>query len=368
MQDFTIVFSKLSNVAPDGVVGGTPRFIIPETIFKSLSINPFRQNKDVVMVKVGIVDGRVGGSEYVFPLLARCDGGEVSAGGGSSTSVEQWARKSGLGVELSAMFEDCRDGDFDVGFGVGMSQRAVKIHRLLGCCVFEYPRLVMLLKSRAVVEMKINNWLAKPIVKILDGCIWAYSQLVSFLGVVKTAGIKVVNVNADDKAQLSTLAQMTEVDGARFSEIHDARWFKWVLNNSFSKEGPAKAYLMFKKDLPIGFFMVKERFHEQASHRGFKNVRLGSVIEWGCLPGCETKLLWRIVLWVMKHRKKLDAVEFPAYEQFVQKFLRRLGWQHVGDANFCYRIRPGSSFKEPKEMDNPANWRLRAGMGDCALN
>lgn len=368
MQDFTLVFGKFSDLASDGVVGGTPHFTIPEGILKSLSANPFCQNKNVVIAKVGVVDGRVGGSEYVFPLLAECDGTEVSAGGGSSTSVEQWARKSGLGVELSAMFADCRDGDFDIGFGVGMSQRAVKIHRLLGCCVFEYPRFVMLLKSRTVVEMQINNWLATPVSWILDCCIWIYSHIVSFIAKVKTAGIKVVNVDACDNTQLSVLGQMTKADGARFSEIHDARWFKWVLNNSFSKDGPATAYLIYDKGKPVGFFMVKKRFHEQASHRGFKNVWLGSVIEWGCLPGCENKLLWRIALWAMKQRKKLDAVEFPAYEQFVQKFLRRLGWQHIGDANFCYRVRPNSSFQEPEGMNDPSNWRLRAGMGDCALN
>lgn len=367
MQDFTIFFGKLSDVSSDGVVGGVPHFIIQEGVFKTLSANPFCPKKDVVIAKIGIVDGRVGGSEYVFPLLANCDGIEVSAGGGSYTNVEPWARKSGLGVELSAMFADCRDGNFDVGFGVGMSQRAVKIHRLLGCCVFEYPRLIMLLKSRAVVGMKIKNWLAKPVSWILDGCIWIYSLIVSFIGRFKTVGVKVVDVDVCDDAQLSILGQMTGVGGARFSEVHNARWFKWVLNNSFSKNGPAKAYLVYKKGKPIGFFMVKERFHEQASHRGFKNVWLGSVIEWGCLPGCENKLLWRIVLWAM-NRKKLDAVEFPAYEHFVQKFLRRLGWQHVGDANFCYRVRPNSSFKEPEGMNNPDNWRLRPGMGDVALN
>lgn len=338
-----------------------------KTHIDSIKANPLLYDNCPIF-KIGIVDGRVGGSSYMFPMGLYAEGINVLSASGCQLNVDSWARGSGLGFGLCDFAEDRRDGEHDVFEGAGMSQIAVKVHRFMGYRIFEYPRLIMLLKSRAVVEMKIKNWLAKPVSWIIDGCIWIYSLIVSFIGRFKTVGVKVFDVDVCDDAQLSILGQMTEVEGTRFSEVHDARWFKWVLNNSFSKDGPARAYLTYKKDKPVGFFMVKERFHEQASHRGFKNVWLGSVIEWGCLPGYENKLLWRIVLWSLKRRKKLDAVEFPAYERFVQKFLRRLGWQHVGDANFCYRVRSNSSFKEPEGMNNPDNWRLRPGMGDVALN
>lgn len=333
-----------------------------------LQANPFVVSAESPAYKIGIVDGRVGGTAYIFPTRILSDGKEVLSASGSELKVEAWARHSGLGFGMCDFDPDMRDGNHVIFEGGCISQIAVKVHRFMGYRIFEYPRLVMLLKSRAVVEMKIKNWLAKPISWILDGCIWIYSHIISFVGRVRTIDVKVVDVNASDDVQLSILGKMTETTGTRFAEVHNEKWFRWVLSNSYSSDGPAKAYLMFKKDKPIGFFMAKERFHEQASHRGFKNVWLGSVIEWECLPRYENKLLWGIILWVMKQRKKLDAVEFPVYEEFAKKFLRRLGWQHVGDANFCYRIRPNSSFKEPEGMNDPANWRLRPGMGDVALN
>lgn len=333
-----------------------------------LRSNPFVISEDSPVYKIGVVDGRVGGTAYIFPTRILADGKEVLAASGSELKVAAWARSSGLGFGMCDFAPDMSDGDHVVFEGGCISQIAVKVHRFMGYRIFEYPRLVMLLKTRAVVEMKIKNWLLKPISWIFDCCLWMYSHIVSLVGRIRAAGVKVVDVDASDDAQLAILGKMTEVKRCRFAEVHNEKWFKWVLSNSYSKDGPPKAYLIYKNDKPLGFFMVKKRFHEQASHRGFKNVWLGSVIEWGCLQGCERKLLWIIVLWVMKQRKKLDAVEFPVYEEFAQKFLRRLGWQHVGDANFCYRVRPNSSFQEPEGMNDPSNWRLRAGMGDCALN
>lgn len=333
-----------------------------------LRTNPFVISEESPVYKIGIVDGQVGGTAYIFPTRIIVDGKEVLAASGSELKVETWARHSGLGFGLCDFAPDMRDGDHVIFEGGCISQIAVKVHRFMGYRIFEYPRFIMLLKSRALVEMKIKNWLERPVSWLIDGCIWVYSLIVSLFGRVSTSGFNIIEVDVNDGVQLAILGKMTETEGARFAEVHNKKWFRWVLGNSYSNDGPAKAYLMYKKDKPIGFFMVKERFHEQASHRGFKNVWLGSVIEWGCLPGYENKLLWRIVLWALKRRKKLDAIEFPACEQFVQKFLRRLGWQHVGDANFCYRVRPNSSFKEPEGMNDPVNWRLRPGMGDVALN
>ena len=175
-------------------------------------------------------------------------------------------------------------------------------------------------------------------------------------------------VEPSEEGELEVLANLAREGTQRFFEIHNAQWFRWVLTNSFSEQGSAVAYLVYDDDIPIGFFMVKKRFHEQASHRGFKNVWLGSVVEWGCKSGCEKKLIWQIVLWAMKTRKDLDAVEFAVCEPCVQKFLRRLGWQHVGDANFCFKICPECGFAVPDGMEDMSNWRLRPGMGDVALN
>ncbi len=368
MQDFTIRYYRVNDILPTGAISGLPSFVVPHCYRQVLCSNPFRDGRNVVAVKVGVVDGKVAGSEYVFPLLMKCDGRVVAAGGGSTTTVEKWARKSGLGAEISEMMPDRRDGDFDVGFGVGMSQRAVLIHRMLGCSIFEYPRFVLLLKSRSVLEGKLSGWTLRVTSRIVDLMIACYAKLVAFIALVACGKVRAIKVDPGDDSQIKILEGLAQSNNSRFCELHDAAWFKWVLNNSLSADGPANAYLIYASNAPVGFFMVKKRFHEQASHRGFKNVWLGSVIEWDAKAGYASKVLWSILRWALKARKDLDAVEFPVYELFAQKFLRRLGWQHVGDANFSYKIRPGSDFDEPAGMNDPSNWRLRPGMGDCALN
>lgn len=368
MKNIRILYKRLSEIDADGLVRGVPGLQLDENYIKALRENPFREAKDIVCVKVGIVDDRVAGREYVFPLLIESDGTVISAGSGSCTTVEKWARRMGIGIELSAMKENCSDGDFIVGDCAGLSQMAVKIRKYLKQHIFEYPRFIFPLKSRAILEMKLKGALLKAAVIFVDFCLWAYSRLVGILARIKTSEIHVVEADPVNEQHMAILGDAAALSNFRFSELHNADWFKWVLTSTFSKYGPAKAYILYNNEKAVGFFMIKKRFYEQASHRGFKNVWLGSVIEWGSVPGYEKKLLWSIVKWVLKSRDELDAVEFPVNESFAQKFLKRLGWQQVGNANFAYNIRPNSGFVAPEGMDNPANWRLRPAMGDAGLS
>jgi len=370
MKDFTIEFrgfGELDEYKGRKVMEGD-RAYVSRCYRKTLLANPFRQSDAVPCQKVGFVDDRIAGTEIQLPLMMNIDGREVLAGSGSDTNVDEWARSSGLGLAISDDDGICEEYSPVISEGAGLSQIAVKVHRFIGYTVFEYPRLIMLLKSRSVVEMKLKGFLRFAVTQILDSFIWIYSRLVLGVSWFCARGVTALAVDPDDADALRMLGGFVALDKRRFSEVHDERWFGWVLANSFSEQGPAIAYIVRKFGKPIGFFMVKKRFHEQASHRGFRNVNLGSVVEWGCLPDHESKLLWSIVQWALHSRYELDAVEFAVAEPHVQRFFRRLGWLHVGDVNFCYHVRPNSSFKEPEGMRNSANWRLRAGMGDCALN
>ena len=370
MKKFSIEFRKLTELedykgvhVPEG-----DRAYISSCYRQTLLANPFCPSKEVACQKVGYVDGRIGGTEIQFPLKLSIDGKIVLGGSGSLTQVDEWARSSGMGLAISDVEQSDPVYNPALGEGAGLSQIAVKVHRFIGYTVFEYPRLIMLLKSRSVIEMKLKGALGTLVSFMADACIWIYAKIICILARCLGGHTRVTMVDPLKEEGLETLASLAGEGTHRFFEVHDAQWFRWVLTNSFSEQGSAIAYLVYEGDVPIGFFMVKKRFHEQASHRGFKNVWLGSVVEWGCKSGGERKLMWKIVSWVLNARKDLDAVEFAAQEPYVQKFLRRLGWQHVGDANFCFKMCPGSGFVEPDGMNQEFNWRLRPGMGDVALS
>ena len=368
MLNMKILYKRLSEIHDDGRIDGVPDLCLDQWYVKALKENPFRESKDVVCIKIGVIDGKVAGREYVFPILICCDGKVITAGSGSYTTVEKWARKTGLGIELSSMHEDCSDGDFLIGDCAGLSQMAVKVRRYFDQPIFEYPRYIGVLKSRSIIETKLKGFLASIATLTCDMILATTRWCLVAIAKVMSSQFQVEDVCPEREDQLKDMERVVKLEKYRFSEVHDCRWFKWVLTNSFSMHGPCSAYILRRNGEAIGFFMVKKRFHEQASHRGFKNVRLGSVIEWGVLPEFRKILLRKIYIWYYNVRRELDAVEFPAYENWIRGFLKLHGWQKVGNANFCYAIRPRCGFIAPKGMDDADNWRLRLGMGDCALN
>ena len=370
MKKFSIECRKLSEL--DAYKGirtseGDRAYIAPH-YRKALRENPFCMSTDVACQKVGYVGGKIGGTEIQFPLLLSLDGQEVLGGSGSLTQVDEWARSSGLGLAISDVEQPDPAYNPVLGEGAGLSQIAVKVHRCIGYQVFEYPRLVMLLKSRAVVEMKLKGLLAIIVSRLVDVCFWFYAKCIVALSCFAARRTRLIQVDSSNNEDLAILEKFTAPGEARFAEVHNAQWFKWILTNSFSENGKTLAYIVHELGEPIGFFMVKTRFHKQASHRGFKNVWLGSVIEWGCAEGKLRKILWRIVRWAAESRKELDAIEFPAQEFEVQRFFKHLGWRHIGEANFCYKICPDSGFAEPPGMNEARNWRIRPAMGDVGLS
>lgn len=369
MQDFEIKFRKLSEIESfDGV---TPevgdRLWIDEYYKAALRSNPFLPSPDAACQKVGYVDGKVGGTEIQIPILMKLEDREYQAGTGSMTGVDPWARKSGLGLSISDV--DLMDPSYAcvMGEGAGLSQIAVRVHKFTGFTVFEYPRFVVLWNSRSVIERHVKGLLGKIASWLVNIPIVLYALALRFLAMWYLREVEIEEVSPEDEKALCVLEGLAN-DGNCFAEVHDRRWFKWTLSHSFSKNGPARAFVVRRKRdaSPLAFYMTKRRFHEQASGRGFRNVWLGSIIEWGCAPGSEKILQWAIATAAAQFRSSTDAVEFPTDDPALQKFARRLLWRPVGCANFAFKL-TGVANMSPSIHDH-THWRLRPAMGDCGLN
>ena len=373
MNDFEIRFRKLSEMevfAGKRVAEGD-RIWLDEFYRDALLANPFATSPEMACQKIGYVDGKVGGTEVVFPLLLKVDGRLRKAGSGSLTVVDKWARKTGLGLAIWDTGYDDGVSGTEISEGAGLSQIAVRVHRCIEYTVFEYPRFIALWKSRAVVE-RLAHGLCTGMVRLcIDACLWVYGWLLSAVVRFNLRNYRVESVGGDDAVGIKSIASFTDIGHHRFSEVHDGRWIKWHLNHSFSKYGPAKAFLVRRRPdgIPVAFYMTKRRFHEQASGRGFRNVWLGSIIEWGCLPGFENVQKWAIMSAAVSMRTDSDAVELATDDRSLQKFVGRLGWRQVGCANFCFKVVEGASdLAGNPAMSDQSNWRLRPAMGDGGLN
>lgn len=329
--------------------------------------NPFAASGDSIAKIAGFCDEKEAGREYVFPLRLKTTYGEMDVLAGSSLFVDSEYRRSGLGMDLPEL--RWQKSPSKVALGAALSQMALPVHQLLDYIVFLLPRNIMLWHSRALVETKLKGFAAKCVTFVLDFGIWLYFLLLRVVCSCKLNGLTIEEVSPEDEPMLGTVAKLISEDSAPFSEVHNARWLRWHMTESFSPDGPMRLFAVRKRGEVVGFYMTKKRFHEQASHRGFKNVWLGSVMEWQMKKGFEKKSGWLLVSAALHLKKeKMDAVEIPSADKSINRFLRRIGWRQVGESNFAIKAGEGSPLFGNEEMAKIENWRLRPAMGDAGLS
>ena len=334
---------------------------------RTLKRDPFACTNCAAAKIVGICEGKVIGGEYVFPVCVKARGMNFCVLAGSTLFVDEQYRRSGLGMDLPEL--RWQKSPSKIALGASLSQMALPVHQLLDYVVFLLPRNVMLWRSRALVETKMKGFVAKCASVFVDCLIYFYALALSVVRSCKLAGIKIDEVAPDDETTIDNVSALIAEDGAPFAEIHNAQWFKWHMTESFSKDGPLRLCVARRKGAVIGFYMTKKRFHEQASHRGFKNVWLGSVVEWQIKPEFENKLGWLLIDAALRLKKSsMDAVEIPTADKGLNQFFRHLGWCQIGESNFVIKAGEGSSLFGNEEMTKIENWRLRPAMGDAGLS
>ncbi len=331
--------------------------------------NPYVTSRDAIFQWVGFADGKPAGFNYSFPIRVWADG--VSYGGttGSSLNVEEWARKTDLGLILPAKGVEITSKD-GIAIAAACSQMAVPLHKINGYKFFFSPRYIALWRCRSVAELYLPRWLVRPFSLIGDAALGAFSLFARFLGCCALHGYRMVEIMPEDEKGLQTMAEIVSSDPHRFREDHDIAWFKWHMTCSFSKEGPCAGFLLQsrKNGKVVAFCLAKRRFHKQASRRGFKNVWLGSLVEWGALPGYERKIGWFILGVALKYAGNCDAFEFATDDVVLGRFVRKFGWRQVGEANVGVKVMRNFPKWSEKAIKYQANWRIRPGMGDNALS
>lgn len=337
-----------------------------ECMIRALRNNPFAEDKNLCAQVLGYVDGHPAGAEYRIPLLFKARGEVYKQMSGSSLHVKEEYRKYELGVYLlMAGFPK----QYDVAVGGGLSQMALPLARLRKRTVFEFPRMVMLSHSRSVVEMLIKGWIGVLLSKFIDLGLMLYRSFLRGMLLFAFRGCNVTKVEENEEDKIKIVEGIIGEDSHPYCEYHNAEWIKWLISESFSIDGPAQLFIVAKRGVPIAFYMAKKRFHKQASHRGFKNVWLGSIIEWGSINGYEKKIPWMMVMAALKLSKDCDAVELATPDIGLVKFVRRIGWARVGSSNCVFKVQKNSALQQYKDdMDNIDNWRIRPAIGDNGIN
>lgn len=347
-------------------------FIDPFNIYSSANnkikvwlSNPYLKSQKSVFQLLGIVDKTIAGTGYILPIELSLNGKIYDSNAAHNLLVNKNYRGCGLGSKITdARLDFCSTKSLVL---CNPSQMQIPILKRLGGIILTMPRLVLVKNSISVIETKFKGNLAKPISKILD-C--GLKLIIS--GVKHSAKqISSRNISIEEYQKIPEIVNdIINKDTHPFKEIHNKDWFQWVKDNSLIENSSItkRFFLIKKNNEPIGFFMTKTEFYESASHRGYKNLTLGSVIEWQTINENILSTSDIMLLAIKSFPDDVDAIEICTDDSKTIKRLKCKGLIQVGMAHVVIRFRPDSCFNNIQNLNIQKNWRIRPSMGDGALS
>lgn len=319
--------------------------------------------KDDEVCQILAVDGdKVVGATNPFSGRLLINGEVVPCQNGSYLYSHNDYRKDNVGGELFLritnlhLTKNC--------FFVGISQMAIGLYKALKYSLFEFPRLIYLRKSRSVVQSILHSeasW-TKPLIGLADIVLWLHRQIINVHNSIFYRGYSTDNV----KECPIEVEKIVTQDKHPYKELHDKAWFDWSLNYSISEDERTlrRLYVIKKNEKIEAFFLLKQEFFEKASSRGFKNVYLGSIMEWGVADESHLTEKDIVLMSLGKFDINVDGIQYATTEHKVAKQLKKWLFVGIGHANTGVRIR---SIKD-NTLKDINNWRLRLGGSDTVLN
>lgn len=327
---------------------------------KALLDKPSGYSEDEIYAVTAVDGDKIVGGHILFTTRVKlCEEMVIAQTGTYLYSKEEYQKQN---VGAFVFFDSMRLRQSKNGLYYGISQMALGLYKALKFNVFEYPRLIYLKKSRSVVErvFRTNSVVIKPLVLIGDLLLKIHRNILSRFDGLK--GYKVEEtINVPDE-----VIDIINADTHPFSELHDKAWFEWVLNGTFREDSTIKRklFVVKKNDKTVAFFATKQEFLEQASSRGFKNVTLGTIMEWGIAVDSELTEDKLYVLAIRTFTDEIDAIQVAATEDGIVGRLKKKLFVQVGYCNMAVKI------KEPKidDIGDKPKWRYRIGGGGIFID
>lgn len=324
--------------------------------------NPSGYREDETCQILALDGDVVVGATNLFTGRLRLNGEVVQTQSGSYLFSHEDYRKDNVGGELFLMATNLHISKNN--FYAGLSQMALPLYKVLKYKVFEFPRLIYLLKSRSVVQsvLRYDGFWTKPLVWFIDAILLFRHKCIRL---VKLSRLKKYNVE-EVKVVPREVEDIVMSDDHPFMELHDKAWFEWSLNYSISEDPRTKKKLFVVKNAERieAFFLIKQEFFEKASSRGFENVYLGSVMEWGIAKESILKESDLALLSLFYFDNNVDGIQYSSSDLATIKDLKHYLFIQVGYSSIGFKIH---TTKDPSLKDIN-NWRVRLAASDTVLN
>jgi hypothetical protein len=268
----------------------------------------------------------------------------------------------------------------------GPSQLALPLYERLGFARIPLDRFILLHSSRSVARRYLGDGLA--------------GLAASALGDLALLGLRGVNAGRSVAAgvRVRRLPQMpTEFDpvlqalpsGHATENVatdaipttvrcpRSASWINWILHNEFGRDEPhsrrrhqrALFLVENRRREPLGYLLLKVKFHRKATSREFPDLTLASLCDWGSLDG---RPEFRELVTPMALRAaaalNVDALEIClAPSDPLTSRLRSFGFLRAGTMYGMVKANQSSALSAVP-FKEAANWALQYGDGDNALS
>ena len=353
-------YRELADQSDLGLSGGSAT--LNEKTIQTLLHKPTPYTNDEVC-QILLLDGdKMAGGVNTFTTRLKIGNEVKEIQSGSHLYVDEEYRKMDAGADLFMEFtflhpsQSCLVG--------GISRMALKMYKALKYAVFEFPRLIFLRKSRSVVQsvLKTESVIINPIIWLADAGLALHRGLLS----LQTVKLRKQYTVVEETEAPKEVEDIVLNDDATYMEVHDRSWFEWALRYTFSEDKRnQKRLFTIRKDGEIeAFFLTKMEFFEQASSRGFKNVYLGSVMEWGVKKGALLKESDVYLLALNSFPKECDGIQVASPNVDTVRRLKKHMFVGVGNANMAAKL-GDRKFKEYNDINL---WRVRLAAGDTIVD
>lgn len=323
--------------------------------------NPSGFKDDEVCQILALDDDVVVGCTNPYSGRVRIDKELIPVQNGSYLFSHEDYRKENIGGELFLKIANLHSSK-NCYFS-GISQMAIGLYRVLKFTLFEFPRMIYLRKSRSVIQsiLKTESKIISPIIWVADTCLSLHRSILKCFSKEGHKGYEVI----ETKEVPQEVEDIILNDPHPFAEYHGKDWLEWNLNYSLTDEPRVKKLFLIKKNGKTeAFFVTKQQFFEQASSSGFKNVYLGSIMEWGISVGSELTEKDINLIAIHHFDSNVDGIQVATTDDELAKTLKKYLFVPIGSANVGIRMR---SIKDHRIKDIN-NWRLRIAGGDTLMN
>lgn len=321
---------------------------------------PLSRDDAAVVRVLAVAEDEIVGKEEMLPGELIVDGEPMATDWGSGMFVPEEHRGRGIGRLLAQHRMALRE----VCCSCGVSSMLFPIYRKLGWSDLSMKRFILLRSAKPVARRFLGDGALSSIATVAgDLALAAHGCMIAMWTTLKTSGVTIERLDAAPQ-EWDAHFQVKQL-GVRCHR--SAAWLNWLLAHRLTDDPRAAGDLWVIRDArneQLGYVLTKTRYHGVASHRGFRDVLLGSLQDWMVFQPQRLSFHALLLLAVrMLARSRVDAIEVCLPPDADGERLRAMGFMRVGSQHTVFSAAPTSRLADPAQ-GRPGTWLIRPGDGD----